>query len=96
MQIRYTRRAVRHLASLRRFSTDRFGTATTDATLARIRSAIDGLAANPRRGRPGRVAKTRELVIPGLPFIAAYRITATTIDILVILHAARRWPEDLA
>ncbi len=88
MRIRYTRRAIRHLIGLRRFSTDRFGTATTTATLAQIRAAIDALADHPQRGRPGRVAGTQELVVPVLPFIVAYRITARTIDILAILHGA--------
>ena len=40
MRIRYTRRATRHLAALRRFSTDRFGTASTATTLARIKAVI--------------------------------------------------------
>ena len=95
MRIRYTRRALRHLAALRRFSTDRFGTATTTATLERIEATIDTLADNPGRGRPGRIAGTRELVMPGLPFIVAYRTTTSTIDILAILHGAQRWPEKL-
>lgn len=95
MRIRYTRRAIHHLAALRRFSTNRFGPKTTATTLSSIKTAIDHLADHPRRGRPGRIADTRELVIPGLPFIVAYRITKTTIDILAILHAAQRWPREL-
>lgn len=95
MRIRYTRRATRHLAALRRFSTDRFGATITDKTLTRIRNAIDDLAHRPRRGRPGRITDSRELVIPGLPFVVAYRITETSIDILAIIHAAQHWPQEL-
>ena len=95
MRIRYTRRAIRHLAALRRFSTGRFGATTTAITLGRIRAAIDDLAHRPRRGRPGRISGSRELVVPGLPFIVAYRITETSIDILAIIHAAQRWPNQL-
>lgn len=95
MRIRYTRRAIEHLESLKTFSTRRFGSATTATTLATIEAAINALADLPGQGRPGRIAGTRERVIPGFPFIVAYRVTPTTIDILAILHAAQRWPRSL-
>ena len=40
----------------------------------------------------GRVAGTRELVIA--PFVIVYRVRKMTIDILAIIHSARRWPES--
>lgn len=49
----------------------------------------------PQSGRPGRVAGTRELVIPRTPYIAAYVATADTIRILRVLHGAQMWPDDL-
>jgi addiction module RelE/StbE family toxin len=49
----------------------------------------------PESGRPGRVAGTRELVITGTPYIAAYAVTADTVRILRVLHGAQRWPEEL-
>jgi addiction module RelE/StbE family toxin len=64
----------------------------------RLLSAVDSLAAQPRLGRPGRVAGTRELVIPRLPYIAIYRITeaahstASEVEVLRVLHGARRRP----
>ena len=64
----------------------------------RLLSAVDSLAAQPRLGRPGRVSGTRELVIPRLPYIAIYRITeaahstAGEIEVLRVLHGARRRP----
>jgi plasmid stabilization system protein ParE len=62
----------------------------------RLLSVVDGLAAQPRLGRPGRIAGTRELVIPGLPYIAIYRIAelahVSEVEVLRILHGARRWP----
>ena len=42
-------------------------------------------------GRTGRIAGTRELVIPGLPYIAPYRIKGNVIEILGMLHGAREW-----
>jgi toxin ParE1/3/4 len=62
----------------------------------RLLSAVDTLATQPRLGRPGRVAGTRELVIPRLPYIAIYRVVeaahaaAGEVEVLRVLHGARR------
>ncbi len=53
------------------------------------------LAQHPLMGREGRLAGTRELVIVGSPFIAVYRVKKTRIEILRVLHGARRWPREL-
>lgn len=60
----------------------------------RIADAVRRLTAFPESGRPGRVAGTRELVIPGTPYIAAYAVTKTSVRILRVLHGAQIWPED--
>ncbi|MEZ5451439.1 MAG: type II toxin-antitoxin system RelE/ParE family toxin [Thiothrix sp.] len=51
------------------------------------------LAEHPFLGRPGRVEATRELVVAGTPFIVVYRVKSNQVDILAVLHTARRWPE---
>jgi toxin ParE1/3/4 len=43
-------------------------------------------------GRAGRVAGSRELVVTGTPFVVAYRLKAESLQILAVLHAARKWP----
>ena len=58
----------------------------------RALEAIEGLLLYPNLGRGGRVRGTRELVISGTPFIAVYRIRIDEIQILRVLHHARRWP----
>lgn len=61
----------------------------------RIVAATGRLRDFPESGRPGRVSGTRELVIVGTPYIAAYQLTEGTIRILRVLHGAQRWPDDL-
>jgi toxin ParE1/3/4 len=46
----------------------------------------------PNRGRKGRIEGTRELVFPGLPYVAVYRIREQTIELVRIYHGAQDWP----
>jgi toxin ParE1/3/4 len=62
-------------------------------TLAdKIAESVATLADHPRRGRPGRVAGTRELVGLGTPFIVVYVARADYVRIHRALHTAQRWP----
>jgi toxin ParE1/3/4 len=67
--------------------------AAATRVVQRIRRATERLAEHPESGRPGRVAGTRELVVPGLPYILPYRVREDRVEILRVLHTARRWPE---
>jgi len=60
----------------------------------RIRDATRLLSDHPNAGRPGRVHGTRELVITDTPFILPYRVVRNTVQILRVLHGARKWPEQ--
>lgn len=66
-----------------------------DRFLESIQKAPAILARHPFAGRTGRVAGTRELVVPGTPWIIPYRIRRGFIDILAVIHGARKWPDDL-
>ena len=57
-----------------------------------IYDAVQSLRTMPLRGRYGRIENTRELVIPGLPYIVVYRPFEERLLILNIVHGARRWP----
>lgn len=61
----------------------------------RIVAAARRLRDFPESGRPGRLAGTRELVITGTPYVAAYQVTGETVRILRVLHGAQQWPDDL-
>jgi addiction module RelE/StbE family toxin len=88
---RWTRQAIADLDQVFDF------VATTSPQAARavietIDRAVDGLTAHPRLGRPGRVAGTRELAVPRTPYLVAYRLDRG-VEILAVIHGARRWPE---
>lgn len=53
------------------------------------------LADNPFIGRVGEIEGTRELVVPGTPYIVAYRVLETRVEVLFVQHGAREWPEIL-
>jgi toxin ParE1/3/4 len=59
----------------------------------RIVAHVQQLEAFPMSGRIGRVSGTRELVIAGTPFIAAYTIAKERVVVLAAYHSARQWPE---
>jgi toxin ParE1/3/4 len=59
-----------------------------------IRKQTSLLSTFPELGRPGRVRGTRELVITGTPYIAAYRVARDVLTLLRLLHGARLWPKS--
>ena len=60
----------------------------------KIHDAVAHLVDHPAMGRPGRIPGTRELIVPGLPYIVPYRIRGEVVEILSVFHAARKWPES--
>ncbi|MBY3095197.1 type II toxin-antitoxin system RelE/ParE family toxin [Rhizobium laguerreae] len=61
----------------------------------RIVAAAHRLQDFPESGRPGRIVGTRELVVSGTPYVAAYSVTKTTVRVLRVLHGAQQWPDAL-
>lgn len=64
-------------------------------TVGRIEEVVAHLADYPEMGRLGRVAGTRELVVSGTPYIVPYRVRGNTVQVLRVLHTARKWPPKL-
>jgi toxin ParE1/3/4 len=63
-----------------------------DAMVERIIQQTARLATFPQSGRPGRIEDTREIVIAGSPYFISYRILDEAVEILAVIHGARRWP----
>nr|WP_269145089.1 type II toxin-antitoxin system RelE/ParE family toxin [Pseudosulfitobacter pseudonitzschiae] len=61
------------------------------ALMSEIESKVATLPDQPKRGRSGRVAGTRELVVrPN--YIVVYAETKVAVTVLRVLHAAQMWP----
>ncbi|MEK7437116.1 MAG: type II toxin-antitoxin system RelE/ParE family toxin [Pseudomonadota bacterium] len=95
MRLRWTRRAERDLDEIAKYIGQDSPAAAARVVLELIDQVESLLPAHPVIGRPGRVLGTRELVIGSLPYIVPYRVRDTTIEILRVLHTARRWPDRL-
>lgn len=92
MRIRWTKPAARDLTQICDYIDKRDGPRTARRVALVIYEGIGSLTQFPHRGRPGRKLETRELIFPGLPFLAVYRVRADVIEINRILHGAQNWP----
>jgi toxin ParE1/3/4 len=91
VKVLWTQSAVGHLQSAFEYLNAENPRAAAES-VERILSAVERVKQFPNMGRPGRVEDTRELVVTGTPFLVAYRLKAEHIQILAVLHAARKWP----
>jgi toxin ParE1/3/4 len=64
-----------------------------ERVISRIRQTVLMFEQFPLLGHPGEVDDTREFKVTGLPYLIIYRIaSATDLDILTIIHSARKYP----
>ena len=90
MTVRWTPTSLRDLDALHSYISEDNATAALDIVETLLKG-IAALARHPDMGRTGRVPGTRELVLA--PYVIAYRSRKSVIDILGIIHGARRWPD---
>jgi len=95
VKVVWTRKASRYLRSAYEYWSRECSPPAADIMLDRIFSGIELLELYPEAGRRGRVSGTRELVIDPTPFLVAYRTRRGRIEILALLHGARKWPEQI-
>lgn len=94
MKLRWSSRAIRRLASIHDYIAKDSPAAANRVAAVIVQSALR-LQKFPGMGRPGRVEGTRELVVPGLPYILPYRVVDDVIQIASVIHTSRKWPEKL-
>jgi plasmid stabilization system protein ParE len=93
MQVRWTAPAAQDLEDITLYIQRDSESAARDVAKV-LFDAANSLDLLPSRGRVGRIPRTRELVVPGLPYIVLYEIADTAVQILHIYHGARNWPGE--
>ena len=94
MKVIWSRRAIRHLEHVR----DYIAADNPDAAARvaeHILRAVELLAEQPHIGRPGRVTGTRELVVPGTPYLIPYRVRRDRLELIALYHGRQKWPKRL-
>lgn len=92
MRVRWLRTALANLDAEARYIS-RDSPAAAARIVSKIEKAVQTLKKHPSMGRAGRVSGTRELVVPGTPYIVPYRVRDEAIEVLRVFHDARRWPK---
>jgi toxin ParE1/3/4 len=93
VKLRWTLPAVEQLHGIFEYIADDNAAAAL-RTVERIRLSIRQASRMPYAGRMGRVAGTREVIVPGTSYIVAYRVLDDAVHVLAILHGAQKWPES--
>jgi addiction module RelE/StbE family toxin len=93
MKIQWSSTAVADLESIHEYIAND-SPAAARRVAKRIKEGVNRLSNFPLSGRAGRVPETRELVVPGTSYIAAYTIQGDEVLIAAVLHGRQNWPES--
>jgi toxin ParE1/3/4 len=94
MRITWLSKARTDISHLRQF----IGQCHPDGAQRVVRAifmAVRRVASDPDLGRPGRVTRTREMVVSHTPYIVAYAVIDDTVVVLAVIHTAQQWPDAL-
>jgi len=94
VRIKWLRLALLDLDAIETFVAADSPAAAVDVVVQVIRS-VSLLADQPGIGRAGRVPGTRELLVPGTPYIIPYRVKDGVVEVLRVYHSSRKWPARL-
>jgi toxin ParE1/3/4 len=91
MRVRWTPSAAADLQSISDYLKEHHPS-YREPTMRKLYATIRELKQWPGRGRPGREGGTREVLFPSTPYVAVYRVTEQTIEVMRIYHAAQNRP----
>ena len=94
MRIRWFRQALLDLDQIETYIAEDSPAIAVDVIIKRIK-AVSLLGAQQGIGRTGRVPGTKELIVPGLPYIIPYRVKDGEVQVLRVYHTSRKWPDRL-
>ena len=94
MKSRFSERAIRSLTSIWDHIAKDDPAAASRVVGAIVEAALR-LEQFPLSGRAGRVQGTRELVVPGLPYIIPYRVVDDVVLVSSVINTSRKWPKRL-
>jgi|CXWL01.1.fsa_nt_gi addiction module RelE/StbE family toxin len=89
MKLRWLKNALKSLRSAHQFITAENSEAASKVVM-RIERSAERLREYPHSGRTGTVTGTREVVVPGLPYLIVYRVTENEVQILRVFHTSRQ------
>ncbi len=91
MKVRYTPRAKRHLRGIVAYIRQR-NPAAARRVMGRKKEAIQLLAKFPEVGHAGTLSGTREIVVPGVPYVIVHRIDPDGVTVLAVYRGAQLRP----
>ena len=89
MRLRWRLSAISDLAHIRDYIAASSPSGAQDV-VDRVLRSVARLRLFPHSGRVGQVHGTRELVVPGLPYIVVYTHDDEGVDIVAVFHGAQK------
>ena len=89
MRLRWRLSAISDLAHIRDYIAADCPSGAQDV-VDRVLRSVARLCLFPQSGRVGQVDGTRELVVPGLPYIVVYTHDDESVDVVAVFHGAQK------
>ena len=89
MRLRWRLSAISDLAHIREYIAANSPSGARDVE-DRVLRSVARLRLFPQSGRVGQVHGTRELVVPGLPYIVVYTHDEESVEIVAVFHGAQK------